>query len=165
VSPDAGRAFAEVIMTKRVMAVLALVAYSAALVRLLVFKNVLIQIGSLRFRFDQEAGQANFLPFKTISSYLLGEHGQLIAIINLAGNVALFAPMGLLVPFVCRRVTWRSSLALGVAASFVIEGMEVVFHSGAFDIDDVILNALGVVIGYSVFGIFFKQASSRPKPG
>lgn len=143
------------------MAALALVAYSAALIRLLVFKNVLIHVGSLRFRFDQEAGEANFLPFKTISAYLLGEHGRLIAIINLAGNVALFAPIGFLVPLVYPRMTWRTSAALGAAASLAIEGMEVVFHSGAFDIDDVMLNALGVVIGYFVFAIVFKQAPSR----
>jgi glycopeptide antibiotics resistance protein len=151
-------------MAKRLIAAFILVAYSAILVRLLVFKNVLIQIGPLRFRFDQDAGQANFLPFKTISSYVLGEHVRLIAIVNLIGNVALFAPIGFLVPFAYRRMTWQSSLALGVAAGLAIEGMEAVFHAGVFDVDDLILNALGVMIGYGMFSISVKQARYRPKP-
>lgn len=144
-------------MAKRLIAAFILVAYSAILVRLLVFKNVLIQIGSLRFRFDQEAGQANFLPFKTISSYLLGEHVRLIAIVNLIGNIALFVPIGFLVPFAYRRMTWRRSAALGVAAGLTIEGMEAMFHAGVFDVDDLILNALGVMIGYWMFSISIKQ--------
>ena len=151
-------------MMKQSIATLVLAAYGAVLVRLLVFKNVLIQIGSLRFRFDQEPGQANFLPFKTISSYLLGEHGRLIVVVNLVGNVALFAPIGFLAPFAYRRMTSRISLALGVFASLVIEGMEAAFHTGAFDIDDVILNTLGVMIGYWMFRIFFKEKASYSRP-
>lgn len=150
-------------MAKRLIAAFSLVAYSAVLVRLLVFKNVLVQLGPLRFKFDQQAGQANFWPFKTISSYLFDEHVRLIAIINLIGNVALFTPIGFLVPFVYRRMTWQRSVALGVAAGLAIEGMEAAFHTGVFDVDDLILNAFGVVIGYWMFAISFKQAPSRPK--
>jgi glycopeptide antibiotics resistance protein len=50
-------------------------------------------------------------------------------------------------------MTWQKSLALAVAVGLAIEGMEVVFRVGIFDIDDVILNALGVMIGYWVFTI------------
>jgi glycopeptide antibiotics resistance protein len=155
---------AEMATTMRLIATFVLLAYSAALVRLLVFKNVLIQLGTLRFRFDQEAaGQANFLPLKTISSYLLGEHGRLIAIINLIGNIALFVPIGFLVPFVYQKMTWQWSVALGVAASLAIEGMEMVFHTGVFDIDDVMLNAIGVTLGYLAFSISVKRKPSRQK--
>ena len=150
-------------MTTRWIAGFILLAYNVALVRLLVFKNVLIQMGPLRFRFDQEAGQANFLPFKTISSYLLGEHGRLISIINLTGNIALFIPIGFLAPFVFRRMTWQRSLALGAAAGLAIEGMEVAFHTGVFDIDDMILNAIGVMAGYWMFSISAKQKRSHSK--
>jgi glycopeptide antibiotics resistance protein len=149
----------ETAMTTRLIAAFILFAYNAALVRLLVFKNIPIQIGSLRFRFDQEAGQPNFLPFRTISSYLLGEPGRLIATINLVGNIALFVPIGCLAPFAFRGMTWRRSLALGVTASIAIEAMEAVFHTGLFDIDDVILNAIGVMIGYWAFSISRRKRS------
>jgi glycopeptide antibiotics resistance protein len=150
-------------MTVRLIATFVLLAYSAALVRLLVFKNVLIQIGTLRFRFDQEVGQANFLPFKTISSYLFGDHGRLITVVNLIGNIALFAPIGFLVPLVYRKMTWQWSVALGLAAGLAIEGMEIGFHTGVFDIDDVMLNAIGVMLGYLAFSISAKRKRSRSK--
>jgi glycopeptide antibiotics resistance protein len=51
-------------------------------------------------------------------------------------------------------MTWRKSLALAVAVGLAIEGMEVVFRVGIFDIDDVILNALGVMLGYCANSVF-----------
>ena len=150
-------------MQKRSISALLLIAYSAFLIKLLVFKINLLKIGPLRFKFSPHTGQANFLPFKTILPYLLGEHGWLIAILNLAGNIGLFVPIGFLVPFVFQEMTWQTSLALGVAAGLAIEGLEVVFRVGIFDIDDVILNALGVMIGYWVFTILVIWVRPRLK--
>lgn len=150
-------------MKKRLISAFILIAYSAILVKILVFKNVLLKIGPLRFRFTQRSGQANFLPFKTILPYLYGEHGGSIAIINLVGNIALFVPIGFLVPVVYRNMTWQKSLALAVAAGLAIEGMEVMFRVGIFDIDDVILNAFGVMIGYWVFAVLVKWVRPRLK--
>ena len=140
-------------MKKRLISGFILIAYSAFLINLLVFKIYLLKIGLLRFTFPPHAGQANFLPFKTILPYLLGEPTWLFGIVNLGGNIALFVPMGFLVSFVYRKMTWQKSLALAVAVGLAIEGMEVVFRVGIFDIDDVILNAVGVIIGYWAFAI------------
>jgi glycopeptide antibiotics resistance protein len=143
-------------MKKRLFSAFILNAYSAFLIKVLVFKDVPpIRIGSLMLNFGgTDAGRpANFLPFKTILSYLLGEKGLIIAGINLGGNIALFVPIGFLVSFVYRKLTWQKSLALAVAVGLAIEGMQVVFRVGIFDIDDVILNALGVMTGYWVFTI------------
>ena len=140
-----------------------LLAYSAILIKVMVFKDVpTIRIGSLMLNFGgTDAGHpANFVPFKTILPYLLGEKGLIIAGINLVGNIALLVPIGFFAPFVYRNMTWRKSLALAVAAGLVIEGMQVVFRVGIFDIDDVILNGLGVMIGYWAFTILAKRVRS-----
>ena len=108
-------------------------------------------------------GQANFLPFKTILPYLLGERGLIIAVINLVGNVVLLVPIGFLIPFVYQNMTWKKSLTLAVAAGLAIEGMQVVFRVGIFDIDDLILNGLGVMIGYWAFMILSKWMRPRLK--
>ena len=138
-------------MKKRLISVFLLIAYSAFLINLLVFKIYQLKIGVLRFQFPPDAGQANFLPFKTILPYLLGEPTWLIAIVELGGNIALFAPVGFLVSLVYRKMTWQKSLALAVGLA--IEGMQVMFRVGTFDIDDVILNALGVMTGYWIFTV------------
>jgi glycopeptide antibiotics resistance protein len=121
----------------------------------MVFKDVpLIRVGGLMINFGgTHEGQANLLPFKTILPYLLGEKGLMIAGINLIGNIVLLVPIGVLVPFLYRNMTWKKSLALAVSIGFAIEGMQALLHVGIFDIDDVILNGLGVMIGYWAFMI------------
>ena len=145
-------------MKKRLVFAFILVAYSAILIKIVVFKNILLQIGPLRFRVTARgSGQANLLPFKTILYYLRADHGQAMAIVNLLGNIALFVPVGFLVPFVYRTMMWQESIALGVAVGLTMEGMEMLFRVGIFDIDDVILNALGVMVGYLAFTLFVKR--------
>jgi len=141
-------------MKKPVIATLVLLAYCAILIKVMVFKDIpTIRIGSLMLNFaGTNAGHGpNFVPFTTIVPYLLGFKGWIIAGVNLVGNIALLVPIGFLVPFLHRNMTWKKSLALGVVAGLSIEVMQSVLRVGIFDIDDCVLNALGVVIGYAAF--------------
>jgi glycopeptide antibiotics resistance protein len=138
---------------RRLIPALVLLAYGAFVVRLLVFKVELLRIGHLRFRFATEAGEANFVPFRTIWGYLQGEPLSLIALLNLAGNVGLFVPIGFLAALVFRGLSWPVCLALAVGLGLAIEGAQVALGVGIFDIDDVILNSLGVMIGYWGFAV------------
>lgn len=149
-------------MRRRLIAAFILIAYTAILIKIIVFKDLPhIRIGPVRLYFGgPQEGPANFLPFKTILPYLLGEKGFIISVINLAGNIILLVPIGFLIPFVYRQMTWRKSIALAVATGFALEGMQALFHVGIFDIDDVLLNGLGVVAGYWAFTVFAKKFSS-----
>ena len=150
-------------MKKRLLSAFILIVYSAILIKVMVFKDMpLIRIGSLRFNFGgTQEGPANLIPFKTILPYLLGEKGFMIAAINLVGNIVLLVPIGLIVPLVFRNITWKKSLAVALAAGFAIEGMQALLHVGIFDIDDVLLNGLGVMVGYWAFKILLKMQRSR----
>ncbi len=154
------------VIRKRLISAFILIAYSAILIKLVVFKTqtpLMIKPLHLRIKFtDHGTGQANFLPFKTIWPYLHGRPNSLIAFVNLVGNILPFAPIGFLVPFVYPKMTWQKSLVLAVAVGFAMEGLEAVFRVGTFDIDDIILNALGVMIGYWLFAIFEKRAGETP---
>lgn len=150
---------------KRAIAIAALVAYGLILLKVIVFKTTLtlLRIGHVRIKVSEGGvGQANFMPFRTIGPYLTGEHGRVIGIINLVGNIALLVPVGLLVPLIFRKMRWPGALAAGVAAGLALEALQVIFHVGVFDIDDVILNALGVVIGYAVFAVIARRAEVAP---
>jgi glycopeptide antibiotics resistance protein len=141
-----------------------LIAYCAILIKVMVFKDIPpIRVGSLILNFaGTNAGHGpNYVPFETILPYLLGYKGWIIAGINLAGNIVLLVPLGFLAPFAHRDMTWKQSLALGVVAGLFIEVMQTVLHVGIFDIDDVILNALGVMIGYWAFAIVARWIRSR----
>jgi glycopeptide antibiotics resistance protein len=144
----------------RWLAACVLTAYGALLIRLVVFKDIpVIHIGHMRLRFaGTHTGPGNFVPFKSIVPLLSGRGNQLIAMVNLFGNIIPFMPIGILAPLVVRSSSWQKALALGVVTGLTFEVMEVVFRVGIFDVDDVILNSLGVIAGYGVFVIFKRRA-------
>lgn len=141
-------------MKKRAVSMFAFLAYIAILIKVMVFKAVpTIHLGQLMLNFGgTDTGHGpNFIPFATIGPYLLGYKGWIIAGINLIGNVALLIPLGFLLPLIYPNMTWKKSILLGILSGLVIEVLQVILHVGIFDIDDVILNALGFVVGYGIF--------------
>jgi len=136
-----------------------LIAYSAILIQLVVFKDIpVIRIGHLRLRFaGSHTGPGNFVPFKTMVPQITGRGNHLIAMVNLIGNIVPFMPVGLLAPLVFQSISWRKALVIGIFTGLTCEVMEVAFHAGIFDIDDLILNTFGVVAGYGGFVIFRRR--------
>src|ERR1700728_262357 len=130
---------------------------------LVVFKAIpTIRIGHIRLKFaGPHTGSADLVPFKTIVPQLIGQGNHLINMVNLIGNIIPFMPIGLLAPLVFRSISWQKALVLGVVTGLTFEVMEVIFRVGIFDIDDVIMNAFGVMVGYVVFVMFKRQAQPR----
>lgn len=151
-------------MQKRLIFGFVLIAYIAILIKVMVFKDLpLIRVGQLMLNFGgiDASHPANFIPFKTIVPYLLGYKGWIIAGINLVGNVALLIPVGVLAPLVYEKMTWKKSLVLAFVAGLIIEVLQVILRVGIFDIDDVILNAFGVMIGYWMLRIVARWLRER----
>lgn len=71
---------------------------------------------------------------------------------NVAGNAVMFIPSGILLPLVDRKLdsVWKTTAA-GVFISLCTEILQLPFPSRATDIDDLILNTLGIVIGYGIY--------------
>ena len=69
---------------------------------------------------------------------------------HMALNVALFIPFGYLIPAMNPDKIRKCSFAFwgGIMCSTVIEGVQMVFSLGQSDIDDIIANSIGAVIGY-----------------
>jgi preprotein translocase subunit YajC len=113
------------------------------------------------FRFGgTHEGPANLIPFKTILPYLRGSGGVVIGGINIIGNIVLLVPVGLLVAIIFGKLSWKKMLAVASGAGLLIETMQEVLQVGIFDIDDVMLNGLGVIIGFWLFAIFSKWIRS-----
>lgn len=143
----------------RWLAACALVTYSAFLVRFVVFKAMpTIRMGHVRFKFaGPHTGPANLVPFKTIFGQLTGQGNRLIDVVNLMGNFIPFLPIGLLAPLVSQSISWQKALILGIVTGLTFEAMEAIFQVGIFDVDDVMMNAFGVVAGYGVFVMFRRR--------
>lgn len=74
------------------------------------------------------------------------------ALINFAGNTAMFIPLGIVWPAVFRQLdTPGKAIAAGVGYSLLIEVLQLPFFDRVSDIDDLILNSLGVVMGYGIY--------------
>lgn len=80
--------------------------------------------------------------------------GGWIAFYNLAGNVIGFIPFGFILPVMHRGMKhfWLV-LMLGFGLSLLVETLQLVLKVGCFDVDDLLLNTLGAVIGYLLFAI------------
>ncbi len=106
----------------------------------------------------------NLQPFYTIKNYfyvlLHGSNGALVrhCFINLAGNVLLFIPAGYLLPRVWRKQRkFFVFLFTCTGLILLVETVQLLTLLGSFDIDDVILNLSGMLLGYLLLII------SRPK--
>ncbi|NBO50277.1 MAG: hypothetical protein EBU80_11280 [Chitinophagia bacterium] len=137
-------------MKKKMIATSLLLLYTTLLFKVLVLKDLpLIRIGHLMFNFGgTQEGTSNWIPFKTILFYLMGSRGLLIGGINILGNIVLLIPLGFLLPLVVRSLTNNKALIIFSAFCLMIEGLQTYLKIGIFDIDDVILNLLGCMIGY-----------------
>jgi glycopeptide antibiotics resistance protein len=126
------------------------------LVKILVLKDLaMVRVGHMRLNFGgTQEGAANLIPFKTILYYLQGHNGFLIACINILGNIIALMPLGFLVPFLFQNMNWNKIILLSLITGLSIELTQLVLHIGIFDIDDVILNGMGIMIGFWKFNIF-----------
>ena len=143
-------------MNKRLLLFLLLLAYCILLVKVMVLKDVpLIRIGPIMLNFGgTQGGTPNFIPFKTILPYLMGENGFMIGALNIIGNIALLVPFGFLLSLVIAKLKWKHVLLFSILSGSLIEITQVLLHVGIFDIDDVILNGLGVWVGYWLYLLF-----------
>lgn len=102
---------------------------------------------------------SNFIPFREIMRYKLFSR---LFIKNVIGNVLLFLPYGYFVGKYFAGKNKKLSLFLIALASVSIEITQ--FYIGrVFDVDDIILNLLGGILGYLFYYFSEKLFSKLPK--
>ena len=66
------------------------------------------------------------------------------------GNIVWFVPWGFLIPMICKNNKLFVFLS-GFAFSLVIETLQFALKKGLFEIDDLILNTIGAILGYGLY--------------
>lgn len=66
------------------------------------------------------------------------------------GNLLMFMPFGILYPLSQKAPTWKKSIIVGALTVVIIEVIQPVFGR-AFDMNDIILNSLGIIISTLIF--------------
>lgn len=98
--------------------------------------------------------QYNLIPFEEIRRYIMNwEYFTLeLFMANIAGNICLFIPFGALL-FVWRGkpVSFLEVTLSSFVLSLVIELVQLVSRVGVCDVDDMILNTVGGMMGYFIY--------------
>ncbi len=95
-----------------------------------------------------EYRSVNLVPFKTIEMYLTTTVlSDSVKILNLAGNVLIFTPLGFYLSVFSHKIHFFFRVLILLAVPVLVEVLQYVFKTGASDIDDVILNFLGGLLG------------------
>lgn len=96
----------------------------------------------------------NLVLFQEIKRFWL-YRGQLgwVSYANLFGNVLIFMPFGFFMPMASRYRSFFLTLFYSFSLSFLVEAFQLITKVGSFDVDDLLLNTIGGVIGYMIFVI------------
>ena len=105
----------------------------------------------------------NLTPFDTLDRYI-GIQSNGFAFFNLWGNIIPFLPLGFLLPGAFfKPPTFLKTIGSCLLTILCIETFQFFTLLGYFDIDDIILNFLGCLIGYLFFAAYRGLARQAQK--
>lgn len=89
----------------------------------------------------------NLVPFAEIFRY---DFGSKLFVFNVVGNILAFVVFGLIVSMYIKPKTCFAPFAISLVVSSTVEFVQLNIGR-SFDVDDIILNVLGAVIGYLLY--------------
>lgn len=131
----------------------------------LVFLTYFLFFAELMGRTQGQDGYSyNLVLFKEIKRFIKYYHllGLKAVFLNLAGNVIGFMPFGFMLPRISTRARyWYLTLLLSFTFSLMVETVQLIWHVGSFDVDDLLLNTIGGVLGYVAYQIFSRKKKQK----
>ena len=108
----------------------------------------LIFCSTVFFRTTSELRKYDIHPFW---SYKAIQDGREELLAENIMNVVVFIPVGLLLGIAFKQMTWWKALLIGCGISVTIESLQFLFKRGFSELDDVMHNTLGCLIGYGIY--------------
>jgi len=103
-------------------------------------------------------GGVNLIPFKVLKDTYIEvfiNNNINYFIINFLGNIMLFIPIVFFIPLLWN-ISYKKVILLGFYSSLFIEFCQLFIGRGT-DIDDLILNTFGVILGVIFFKVIFRK--------
>lgn len=115
------------------------------------FSKVNGQVQPLNLDFAQMFPfRINLVPIVHLMDYEIRRE----ALINFIGNTAMFIPIGIIWPSLFRELNaFPRAMAAGIGFSLCIEILQLPFFERVSDIDDLLLNSLGYLMGYGIYAL------------
>lgn len=79
--------------------------------------------------------------------------GMFAVFANLFGNILIFVPYGFFISMAAERRGFFKTLFCSFGLSLCVELVQLVTRVGSFDVDDILLNTIGGILGYILFAI------------
>lgn len=110
--------------------------------------------------YSKDMRTLNLVPFETIKLFQRSwKHGYLnkgLIVSNICGNIVMFMPMVILLWCLIKKLRKPWLLAIiNAAIIIIVEVCQYIFSVGSCDIDDFILNMIGVIIACVIVGCKF----------
>lgn len=102
------------------------------------------------FARHNEINSYNLVPFQTIIDFFRNGSTYSI-IINIFGNLLVFMPLEYFIIELFHVRKWQKNFTLSFTIILLIEVVQYIFKVGVFDIDDLILCTLGMIIFYFIY--------------
>lgn len=101
----------------------------------------------------------NLIPFREITRYTIGSK---LFFYNVIGNIALFIPFGY---FVSDKIKAKKTHQIIIVSAIISLTAELIQYKigRAFDIDDILLNVTGAIIGFIIYILIQEIKKHLPK--
>ena len=107
---------------------------------------------------DVNYGTNNFVPFHEIFRY---EFGSKVFMHNIIGNILLFIPFGYFISHILKTRKAYAIVFISLITSTVIEFIQLKIGR-TFDVDDILLNLIGSLLGFFVYLIIDSVENKVP---
>lgn len=140
--------------------------YFLVLLSITVFKGFSIdfnnQFDSYMYKSKGIFGIINIVPFKdTIETLTSGKVPIKMPLRNIFGNILIFMPLGFIIPIIFNNYNKLSKIInLGFISSLSIEIVQLFVGYNICDIDDLIFNTTGAVLGFLCYKVFERMVSN-----
>jgi glycopeptide antibiotics resistance protein len=128
----------------------------------LVFIGYFGFISKIAGRTQSHKNKLNLIPFNTVLQYFsFTDMSDLLDfIINIFGNLIVFMPVGMFIQVFFGNRIWSSRISyvliIGFLFSLGVESTQLIMSVGVFDVDDLLLNTVGALIGWYLYRHIWK---------
>lgn len=97
----------------------------------------------------------NLELFREIKRFIVYREqlGAFAVFSNLCGNILIFVPYGFFISMASRSRGFFKTLISSMGLSLCVEIVQLFTRVGSFDVDDILLNTVGGVLGYIMFAL------------
>lgn len=103
-------------------------------------------------RISMNLKQANFIPLRHINEYMSLYFKPAMSVMGL--KILWFIPMGYFIPALTKQKRFKQTVIIGLLVVLLFEVMQLILSLGQFDVDDILLNGIGIITGYTLYKAF-----------